>query len=100
MAFLGWSIYPLPLVGAMVVAAGLVDGLYQGLKPGPQRARALRIFSFWAPVILMGAYFLVGGLARGIYWSVHLTSGILRLTGVVGLFLSLLVAPPLSAADD
>jgi hypothetical protein len=100
MAFLGWSIYPLPLVVALVVASALVDGLYQGLKPGPYRARALRLFSFLAPVILVGAYFLVGGLARAIYWSVHLTSGILLLTGVVGLFLSLLVAPPFSAADD
>ncbi len=72
----------------------LMDILYQLLKPEQKRVWALRLFAFVAPVLLSGLYFVMGALTIGIGWTVHLVGGVIFLTGIVGLFMSVLVVPP------
>ena len=86
--------YPLTKVLVFVVAAIVLDGLYRWLKPSRHRVGAIRLFAFWAPLLLVLSHFVLGWTTYGVSWSVHLTWGVIFLNGVVGLLLSLLVAPP------
>ena len=82
------------LGGALIGAAVLSDLLLLWLRPTTDRTGPLRLFSFVAPVLLTGSYFVALLATEGTNWSVHLSSGAVCLTGVVGLLLSYLVAPP------
>lgn len=86
--------YPTLLVLLFGGVGLLVDGLYLVLKPGPKRPDTLRLFAFLVPVLLSGSFFVAGGLTVGVAWSIHLAAGTVFLTGIVGIFLSLLVVPP------
>ena len=86
--------YPLELVLLFGLVGLLIDGLYQALKPQPSRPDAVRLFAFLVPVLLSGSFFVAGGLTVGVAWSIHLAAGTVFLTGIVGIFLSLLVVPP------
>ncbi|HLZ64134.1 MAG TPA: hypothetical protein VKR06_44965 [Ktedonosporobacter sp.] len=72
----------------------LVDLLYQALKPAIERREALRLFAFFAPVVIQTAYFLTLFAINGLAWSVHLWVGSIFMSGVVGLLLSYLLASP------
>lgn len=98
-AFTGGA-YPLRGVVLWLGAGVLLDVLYQSLKPRANRLAAVRLFAFVAPVVVSGLYFIVGALTIGVSWSVHLTGGVIFLTGIVGLFMSLLVFPPPMPAES
>ncbi|MER3443986.1 MAG: hypothetical protein C4333_07620 [Meiothermus sp.] len=86
--------YPYGQIGAFLVAALLIEGVYRWLEPSPRRVAALRLFAFLAPALITSAHFAVGLLGAGLSWSVHLTWGAVVLSGAAGLLLSLLAVPP------
>lgn len=86
--------------GAMLVGAVLCDLLLFRLRPNTDRPGHLRIFAFSAPILLFGAYFIALMATEGTRWSVHLWSGSIFLTGIAGLLLSYLIAPPALPLDD
>jgi hypothetical protein len=76
-------------------AAGLgADLLIYWLKPTVVRPRALRVFACTVPIGYYACYYLVLAVTQGIGWSVHLWTGSIVLSGVVGLLLSYLLVPP------
>ena len=80
--------------GAMLAAALLCDLLLLRLRPNADRSGPLRIFAFAAPALLFAAYFAALMATEGTLWSIHLWSGSIFLTGIAGLLLSFLIAPP------
>jgi len=85
--------------GAMIAGAILCDLLLLWLRPNADRPSHLRVFAFAAPVLLFGAYFASLMATEGTLWSVHLWSGSIFLTGIAGLLLSYLIAPPTIPID-
>ncbi len=85
--------------GAMLVGAILCDLLLFRLRPNTDRSGPLRIFAFIAPILLFGAYFIALMATEGTLWSIHLWSGSIFLTGIAGLLLSYLIAPPALPMD-
>lgn len=79
---------------AMLAGTILCDLLLFRLRPGVDRPGQLRSFAFAAPILLFGAYFIALMATEGTLWSVHLWSGSIFLTGIAGLLLSYLIAPP------
>jgi hypothetical protein len=82
------------LGAAMIGAAILLDLIQWRLNPSASTPDRLRIFAFLAPVLLSGAYFAVLLATVGTAWTVHLWTGTIFLTGIVGLLLSYLLIPP------
>lgn len=87
--------YPLRMVLLSVPAAGLIgDVLVYALRPSAERPWTLRIIGFVLPVCIIGGYFLAILWTRGTWWTIHLWLGVTFMSGIVGLFLSYLVLPP------
>jgi hypothetical protein len=86
--------YPLLLVVVRGIAGLVADLMLQQLKPSGQRLAALRLFAFAMPVVVSALYFVAVQLTVGIWWSIHFWAGVIVLTGVVGVLLSYLLAPP------
>jgi len=86
--------------GAMLAAALLSELLLVWLRPTADRPESLRVFAFVAPVFLFGAYFVALSATEGTWWSIHLWGGAVFLTGIAGLLLSYLLAPPAIPDDD
>jgi hypothetical protein len=86
--------YPLLPVVARGIAGLVADLLLQQLKPSGQRLAALRLFAFAMPVVVSALYFVAVQLTVGVWWSIHFWAGVIVLTGVVGVLLSYLLAPP------
>lgn len=81
-----------------VVAAALLGGLAADclgrvLRPSPVRIRALRAYAAVVPLVLWGAYVLLVRRDGGLGWSPELSSGIVVLTGMSGVLLSVLMVP-------
>lgn len=87
------------LVPAAAAAGIIGDVLIRTLRPSLPRVASLRLFAFAFPVATYAAYFVALNQSRGIGWSIHLWAGSILLAGVVGLFLSYLVAPPAVPGD-
>jgi len=85
--------------GAMIAAAIVCDLLLLWLRPNNDRPGQTRSFAFTAPVLLFAAYFAALMATEGIAWSIHLWSGSIFLTGIVGLLLSFLIVPPAIPMD-
>jgi hypothetical protein len=68
--------------------------VYAWLQPSVQRPGAWRLFAVIIPVLLTTLHFGTLGLTVGVLWSVHLWTGTIVLTGLVGLLVSLLLVPP------
>ena len=84
-----------------VLIAALVGGIFADillfmLKPSAKRVRALRWFSFLVPGLLFLVYFLSLILTHGIWWNSNMWLGMIFFSGVTGLGLSWLAAPPFS----
>jgi hypothetical protein len=94
MGFLHRGVYPFLPVVARVVAALGAEGVYAWLQPSVQRPGAWRLFAAVVPILLTTLHFGTLGLTVGVWWSVHLWAGIIVLTGLVGLLVSLLLVPP------
>ncbi|GAC1390696.1 MAG: hypothetical protein NVS4B11_28030 [Ktedonobacteraceae bacterium] len=83
-------------LGAGVIA----DGLLWWLKPSETQPVAFRLFAFLVPPVFYGLYFLALFLNKGVAWSIHLWMGSIVIAGVVGLLLSYLLIPPLTATEQ
>ncbi len=88
------SAYPQVLAAAL--AGGLVaDAALRWLKPSVERVRELRVFAFVVPFALSLFFFAVLIGTTGIWWSIHVWTGVVFLSGIVGLLLSYVAVPPL-----
>ena len=85
--------YPVLHVLSMVLAGLVADGLLAWLRPSGQRLPALRLFAFLVPALMFTLYFAAAQLTTGIWWSVHVWTGVVVMSGMVGLLLSLVAAP-------
>ncbi len=92
MGLLNQFVYPLKWTLAFALGGLVLDVLCAGLsKSGAQTKRHL--VAICTPVFLIGAYFIASQIATtagGITWRIHFWMGILVLTGMSGLLLSLL----------
>ena len=88
------SAYPFAPVASLAVAGVVADGLRALLRPGADRPLAWRIFSFVVPAVTALAYFASLALTRGVWWSVHVWSGTVLLSGAVGWLLGYVALPP------
>jgi peptidoglycan/LPS O-acetylase OafA/YrhL len=74
--------------GAVMLAvtlAGLAgDVLMARLRPGFERPPRLRLFSALVPALVYAAYYLAVAAVGGVWWSIHLWSGAVFLSGVAG----------------
>jgi len=82
------------LLPAVLAGGLLADVLLRWLRPAAERQPQLRLFAFAVPAAFYGLYFATLWLTSGIEWTVHLWAGTIFLAGVVGLFVSFLVASP------
>jgi hypothetical protein len=82
------------LVGAMLAGGLAADLLVAGLRPGPDRPGAFRAVAALVPLALWGAWMGAYAAAYGIGWPPELWAGVLGMTSLTGLGLSLLVLPP------
>jgi hypothetical protein len=82
------------LIPAAALAGLGADLLICWLKPSMERCGSLRLFALAVPVLYYVFYYVVLIATQGIAWSVHLWTGSIVLSGVVGLLLSYLLIPP------
>ena len=95
MAVLKWERFEANyIIGGMLVGILISEMLYYLLAPSPTRPEKLRLFSFCAPALLFGGYYIALMATIGISWSTHLWTGSIALSGTVGWLLSYLVVPP------
>jgi hypothetical protein len=85
---------PYPLIGAAVLAGLVSDVLLRWLQPSADRPRAFRTFAFAVPAIQYLLYVVTVMRWAHVVWSVHVWTGAVVLSGVVGWLLSYLVLPP------
>jgi hypothetical protein len=83
------------LIPAAILAGLMSDLLIRWLKLSVARSRSLRSFAFAVPLVYYAFYYVIVILTRGLVWSVHVWTGSIVLSGIVGLLLSYLVIPPL-----
>lgn len=84
-----WSL----LLAALL--AGLVGDLLLRRFQEPRIAAApLRLFAFLVPFVYFAAFFIILQLGGGIWWSVHMWTGVSVLAGAFALGLSYVALPP------
>lgn len=85
----------------IALAAGLLaDVLVHIVRPSTDRPARLRLIAAVVPLTYYALY--VGALhaSVGVWWSVHMATGAVILSGVVGLLLSLVVLPSSSTVPN
>jgi hypothetical protein len=82
------------LIPAAVLAGLVADLLIRWLKLSTARTGSVRSFAFAVPLVYYALYYVILILTRGLEWSVHVWTGSIVLSGIVGLLLSYLVIPP------
>ncbi|HEX2620924.1 MAG TPA: hypothetical protein VHL11_12275 [Phototrophicaceae bacterium] len=87
------------VLAAPFIAGILLDGLLWTLHPSVEKIGWLRLFAFLMPFVLTLSYFGVLMAAYRISWSVHLWLGLTFFAGIIGLFMSYLVFPPIIEPD-
>src|SRR4029453_1253357 len=80
--------------GAPAVAGIVADLLRALLRPRADRPLAFRTFSFLVPAVITLAYFASLALTRGVWWSVHVWTGTIVLSGAAGWLLGYVALPP------
>ena len=83
------------LIPASALAGLVADLLTRWLKPSMERAGSLRLFALTVPMAYYVLYYVTLMVTQGIGWSVHIWTGTIVLSGIVGLLLSYLLIPPL-----
>jgi hypothetical protein len=84
-----------PWVVPLTIAAGIVaELLYRWLRPVYTRPRQFRLFAVLMPMALFSLYFLTLALLGGVWWPIPLWAGAIIASGVVGWFVSYVIAPP------
>jgi len=84
------------LIAGIFLAGVFADLLYLAVKPAAGRIGALRLFALCVPLVYFLSYFVTLMLTGGITWSIHLWLGVSVMSGIIGLGLSYLLAPPAS----
>ncbi|MCX6046155.1 MAG: hypothetical protein NT075_13675 [Chloroflexi bacterium] len=79
---------------AMLAGIVLAELWRLQLKPSATNRNAWRLFAFGAPVLVFGAYFVALLYVEGSVWTIHMLTGTVILSGVVGWLLSYLIVPP------
>jgi hypothetical protein len=85
------------LIPAAALAGFTADLLIRWLKPSMQRSGALRFFALVVPMVYYAVYYVVLIVTQGLAWSVHVWTGSIVLSGIVGLLLSYLLIPSAEA---
>jgi hypothetical protein len=80
--------------GAALAGLG-ADLLIHWLKPSSERSGSLRWFAFAVPIVYYALYYIAVIVTHGLEWSVHVWTGSIVLSGIVGLLLSYVLIPPL-----
>ncbi|MDX1995131.1 MAG: hypothetical protein SF029_22305 [bacterium] len=75
-----------------LLAGLIVDFLVQRWQPGQGRIRHYLVLAFLAPILYYGFYFLTIQLLVGINWSIHVWTGAIFISGVIGLVVALLMS--------
>jgi len=92
------------LIPGAIIAGLLVDILVNRLRPSQGAAWRLLIVAFCVPFIYYAMYFLTMYLIDTLIWSVHVWTGAMFISGVMGLALALLTIisadEKLKAADN
>jgi hypothetical protein len=78
--------------GAALAGLG-ADLLVRWLKSLTERSGALRLFALTVPIMYYVLYYVALIVTRGLEWSVHVWTGSIVLSGVVGLLLSYVLIP-------
>jgi hypothetical protein len=79
----------------LALIVGLIaDTLYVLLRPTRAHAGRLRLFAFAVPATLFAGFFFALNLYGLLDWVIHLWTGVIFLTGAIGVLLSFLLAPP------
>jgi hypothetical protein len=84
----------MPRVYMAALAGIIIDSLIQILKPSLTRLLELRVFAALTPLIIWGTHFMAVQITGGLGISPELWTGILTMSALSGLALSLLVAMP------
>ncbi len=94
--------YPGVHVAALAGAGLGADLLLAWLRPSTRRPFRLRLLALGISSLFTAGYFLAAMLTGSLDWSVHVWTGTIILSGVVGWLSSYLVVPPLAeqAADE
>jgi hypothetical protein len=84
------------LLPSALLAGIISDVLLWRLRPSLEKLDVLRLFAFAVPVVYHLCFFIpiIIVLGGSLPWSIHLWMGVTVMSGVVGLLLSFLVAPP------
>ena len=91
--------FPIEHLAARIAAGIIADLLYAWLRPSAQRPLALRGFAFAVPIVVTATYVLAVDLSSGLWWTIHLWTGVMVLTGAVGLLCSYVLVPPPGPLD-
>ncbi len=70
--------------GALITGV-ITDIFYARFKPSPERLGALALFAFITPALYMAAYFITVQVIAGVIWSIHVWTGAIFLSGIIGL---------------
>ncbi len=89
----------LMLDGFLILPAAFVTGILadmfaRRLFPLDQHVNEVRLFSFFIPCTFFLLYFMTIALTGDIWWSIHVWTGSIMMSGLTGLLLSYLVLPP------
>jgi hypothetical protein len=84
-------------VPGAVITGLAADLALQAFKPSAARPLRFHLFAFGLPLVFFGLYFVTVALTQGVAWSVHLAWGAPVVAGVIGLFVSFLMLPPILA---
>ncbi|MCY4526540.1 MAG: hypothetical protein OXB89_08010 [Anaerolineaceae bacterium] len=79
---------------AALIAGVIGDLLLRGLQRPRIAALPLRVFAFLLPFSYFAAFFVILQLTGGIWWSIHMWTGVSVLAGAFGLGLSYVAVPP------
>jgi hypothetical protein len=82
----------------LALVVGLIaDTLYALLRPTRAYPGRLRLFAFAVPAMVFAGFFFALNLYGLLDWVIHLWTGVIFLTGAVGVLLSFLLVPPTQA---
>jgi len=87
------AVSPWYLFGVGVAGGLLGDVLFALLKPSLSNIRGLRLFAFGLPAGLYFFYIVTALVTVGLWWSIHLWTGAIVLSGAAGWLVSYLVIP-------
>jgi hypothetical protein len=82
------------LIPGAVLAGWAADLLIRWLKPSMERSGSLRLFALALPIMYYALYYIALIATQGLGWSVHVWTGSIVLSGIVGLLLSYVLIPP------